>query len=90
MFIILKIVTTAHTVLKIGEYSQILPSWGIFRHVMCFRPIAHKQKYLMDCNKSRIFPSFSWETFNHTTCLDQSRASKNNRWIIRSNINHNF
>ena len=25
---------------------------------------------------SRIFPSFSWGTFGHVTCLDQSRASK--------------
>ena len=58
MFIILEIFFTTHTVLKIGEYSRIFPSfsWGTFSHVLCleqqscdvFRPIAHEQKYLMD------------------------------------------
>ena len=35
VFIILKIFFAAHTVLKIGEYSWIFPSWGTFGHVMC-------------------------------------------------------
>ena len=60
VFIILEIFFTTHTVLKIGEYSRIFPSfsWGTFSHVLCleqnsqscdvFRPIAHEQKYLMD------------------------------------------
>ena len=37
VFIILQIFFAKHTVLKIGEYSRIFPSfsWGIFSHVMC-------------------------------------------------------
>ena len=35
---------------------------------------------------SRIFPSFSWRIFGHVTCSDQSRASENSWWIIRSII----
>ena len=43
VFIILQIFFTAHTVLRIGEYSWILPS---FR----YSPIVCEQKYLMDYN----------------------------------------
>ena len=37
VFIILQIFFAMRTVLKIGEYSWIFPSftWGIFAHVMC-------------------------------------------------------
>ena len=37
VFIILQIFFTMHTVVKIGEYSRIFPSfsWGIFSHVTC-------------------------------------------------------
>ena len=37
VFIILQIFFAMHTVLKIGGYSRISPSfsWGIFGHVMC-------------------------------------------------------
>ena len=37
VFIILQIFFATHEVLKIGEYSQIFPSfsWGIFGHVTC-------------------------------------------------------
>ena len=37
VFIILQIVFATRTVLKIGEYSRILPSfsWGILGHVTC-------------------------------------------------------
>ena len=37
VFIILQISFTMCSVLKIGEYSRIFPSfsWGIFGHVMC-------------------------------------------------------
>ena len=34
----------------------------------------------------RIFPSFSWGIFTHVTRLDQSRASENIWWIIKSDI----
>ena len=36
VFIILQIFFATHTIFKIGEYSQIFPSfsWGIFGHVM--------------------------------------------------------
>ena len=33
-------------------------------------------------NIARIFPSLSWDSFSHVARLDQSRASKNMRWII--------
>ena len=84
VFIILKIFFAAHTVLKIGEYSRIFPSWGTFGHVM--RLDQSRMSKNIDGLKSRIFPSFTWRTFSHVTCLDQSHASKNNRWILRSNI----
>ena len=35
---------------------------------------------------SRIFPSFSWGTFSHMMCLDQSGVSKKISWIIIKNI----
>ena len=37
VFIILQIFFATRAVLKIGEYSQVFPSfsWGIFAHVMC-------------------------------------------------------
>ena len=56
MFIILEIFFTTHTVLKIGEYSRIFPSfsWGTFSHVLCleqnsqscdvFRPIVRVKR----------------------------------------------
>ena len=50
VLIIFQIFFATPTVLKIGEYPRIFPSfsWGIFGHA--FRPIAREQKYLMDYN----------------------------------------
>ena len=50
VFIILQIFFATCTVLKIGGYSQIFPSFsrGIFNHDDVFRPIACKRKDLMD------------------------------------------
>jgi len=50
VFIILQIFYATRTVLKIGEYPRIFPSfsWGIFTHVMRLEPIARERKYLMD------------------------------------------
>ena len=47
VLIILQIFIARRTVLKIGEYSQIFPSfnWGIFSHV------TYLDQYLMDYNK---------------------------------------
>ena len=44
-FIILEILFTTRKALKIGEYSQIFPSfsWGIFDHVKCLGQ-SHKHK----------------------------------------------
>ena len=51
VFIILQIFFATHAVLKIGEYSRIFPSFmGNIRSRDAFRPIARKQKDLMDYN----------------------------------------
>ena len=52
VFIILQIFFATHAVLKIGEYSRILPSfsWGIFRSGDTLRPIARERKDLVDYN----------------------------------------
>ena len=51
VFIILQIFFATHAVLKIGEYSRIFPSFvGNVRSRDAFRPIACKQKDLMDYN----------------------------------------
>ena len=51
VFIILQIFFAMPAVLKIGEYSRLFPSfsWNI-RSRDVFRPIARKQKDLMDYN----------------------------------------
>ena len=50
VFIILQIFYATRTVLKIGEYSRIFPSFilGNIRPRDAFRPIARERKYLMD------------------------------------------
>ena len=49
-----------------------------------WRKVANKiTQKLMGGLQSRIFSSFSWGTFGHATCLDQSQASANIRWILR-------
>ena len=51
LFIILQIVFTTCAVLKIGEYSQIFPSfsWGTFGH-KAYLDQLQEQNYLMDYN----------------------------------------
>ena len=46
VFIILQIFYAARTVLKIGVYSQISPSfsWGIFGHVTCLDQLRASEK----------------------------------------------
>ena len=48
VFIILQIFFATCAVLKIGEYSRILPNFSRSRDV--FRPIARERKYFMDYN----------------------------------------
>ena len=54
VFITLKIFFAMCTVLKIGEFSRIFPSFSRSRDA--FRPIARERKYLMDYD-TRIFLS---------------------------------
>ena len=48
--IILQIFFATRAVLKIGEYFRIFPQLGNIRSCDELRPIARKQKYLMDYN----------------------------------------
>ena len=52
VFSILQIFFAASTVLKIGVYSRILPSfsWLIFSHVTCLDQLYASKKYMMDYN----------------------------------------
>ena len=52
VFITLQIFFATLAVFKVGEYSRIFPSftWGIIWSREAFRPIARKQKDLMDYN----------------------------------------
>ena len=53
VFIILQIFFATHAVLKIGEYSQILPSfiWRIFGHVTCWNQLHTSENIWWIINK---------------------------------------
>ena len=47
VFIVLQVFFAMRTVLKIGEYSRIFPSfWGIFGHVACLDQSRASEKIL--------------------------------------------
>ena len=76
VFVILQIFFTTRAVLKIEEYSRIFPSFmGNIRSRDAFKPIARKQKDLMDSKYAY-----------HRICLD-FKLSKS-RLLIRKNFDH--